>query len=268
MNIKNASGTQHNTLYSGYNFTRKADPYISNRLMHFLSPEKKAFYLDIGCGAGTYAIDLNAKGLKFYGIDPSDKMIEDAMFKSQKIKWLHGSAEAIAVENKLFSGAIATLSIHHCLDFPASFAEINRVLKLKSKFVIFTALPEQMENYWLREYFPKMMQQSIKQMPSMNLITQAMLHTGFKLVTSEKYFIQNDLKDLFLYSGKNHPAIYLDENVRKGIPSFSTFSDAEELHQGLKHLSLDLVNGKFNSVRQRYNDISGDYVFLVMEKVG
>ena len=68
-------------------------------------PEKRAFYLDIGCGTGNYTIDLNRKGLKFYGVDPSAKMLEEAMFKSQKIKWLEGTAESIAVENNIFCGS-------------------------------------------------------------------------------------------------------------------------------------------------------------------
>ncbi|HET6540194.1 MAG TPA: class I SAM-dependent methyltransferase [Chryseolinea sp.] len=257
----------YNAIGTGYDLTRRADPFICDRLMHFLSPEKGAFYLDIGCGTGNYTIDLNAKGLKFYGVDPSSKMLEEAMFKSQKIKWLEGTAESISVEGKIFAGAIAVLTLHHWLDFPASFSEINRVLKLRGRFIIFTALPEQMENYWLRHYFPEMMRHAVKQMPSLKLINQAMYHTGFRLIQTEKYFVQGNLRDLFLYSGKDHPAIYLDEDVRSGISSFAYLSTPEELQMGLKHLASDLANGTFNAIRQRYNDALGDYSFLVLEKM-
>ena len=257
----------YNAIGTGYDLTRRADPFISNRLMHFLSPEKGAFYLDIGCGTGNYTIDLNAKGLKFYGVDPSAKMLEEAMFKSQKIKWLEGTAESISVEDKIFSGAIAVLTLHHWLDFPASFSEINRVLKLRGKFIIFTALPEQMENYWLHHYFPEMMHRSVKQMPSLKLISQAVQHTGFNLIQAEKYFVQNDLRDLFLYSGKNHPAIYLDEDVRNGISSFKYLSTPQELELSLKHLAHDLANEQFDTVRKNYSDEPGDYMFLVLEKI-
>ena len=81
----------------------------------FCRQRKGRFYLDIGCGTGNYTIDLNARGLKFYGVDPSSKMLEEAMFKSQKIKWLEGTAESISVEDKIFAGAIAVLTLHHWL---------------------------------------------------------------------------------------------------------------------------------------------------------
>jgi ubiquinone/menaquinone biosynthesis C-methylase UbiE len=262
------SGTSYDTIGSEYNITRRADPYLCERLMHYLSPEKKEFYLDIGCGTGNYTMELNDKGIKFYGVDPSDKMLQEAKFKSQRINWLQGSAESIPVENKFFAGAIATLTLHHWLDLPASFSEINRVLKMKSRFIIFTALPEQMENYWLRHYFPGMMQRSIKQMSTLSLIRQAMRYTGFKFIDSEKYFVQEDLKDLFLYSGKNHPALYLDEQIRNGISSFASLSDPGELREGLKNLALDLANARFSKVKDMYNDSAGDYMFLVLEKVG
>jgi len=261
-------GTElYNAIGTGYDLTRKADPYICNKIIQFLSPEKRSFYLDVGCGTGNYTIDLNNKGLKFYGVDPSARMLEEAMFKSQKIKWMEGTAESISVEDKIFNGAIAVLTVHHWLDFPASFSEINRVLKIRGSFIIFTALPEQMENYWLHHYFPEMMRRSVKQMPSLRLINQAIHHTGFKLISSEKYFVQENLKDLFLYSGKNHPAIYLDEDVRKGISSFVNLSSSAETQTGLKNLAIDLANGTFEDVRKNYNDDLGDYMFLVLEKI-
>jgi hypothetical protein len=141
------------------------------------------------------------------------------------------------------------------------------VLRPRGKFIIFTALPEQMENYWLQHYFPEMMHRTIKQVPSLKLITQAMHHTGFKLVGSEKYFVQENLKDLFLYSGKNHPAIYLDGDVRNGISSFSSFCTKVEADIGLRNLAHDLANGEFSSVRKKYKDDQGDYIFLVLEKI-
>jgi ubiquinone/menaquinone biosynthesis C-methylase UbiE len=261
-------GTElYNAIGAGYDLTRRADPHLCDKLMHFLSPEKKSFYLDIGCGTGNYTINLNDRGLKFYGVDPSSKMLEEAMFKSQKIKWLQGTSESISVEDKIFAGAIAVLTLHHWLDFSVSFSEINRVLKLRGKFVIFTSLPEQMENYWLHHYFPEMMRKAVKQMPSMKLINQAIHHTGFRLINSEKYFIHENFKDLFLYSGKNHPAIYLDRDVRNTISSFAYLSNPEELQTGLKNLALDLVNGNFKTIREKYSDDLGDYLFFVLEKI-
>ena len=119
----------YNEIGMGYNLTRQADPYISDRLFDLLAPRKGEFYLDIGCGTGNYTIELNKRGVKFYGVDPSDKMLEEAKFKSQKIIWVNGSAESVPVENKYFRGSIATLTVHHWDNLPTAFLEISRVLK-------------------------------------------------------------------------------------------------------------------------------------------
>ena len=119
----------YNAIGTGYDLTRRADPYICDRLMHFLSPEKGHFILISDAAPEITPLRSTARGLKFYGVDPSSKMLEEAMFKSQKIKWLEGTAESISVEDKIFSGAIAVLTLHYWLDFAASFSEINRVLR-------------------------------------------------------------------------------------------------------------------------------------------
>lgn len=262
------SESSYHPLGWSYNTVRRADPYLTGRLIDHLYPEKKEFHLDIGCGTGNYTIAMNDRGSKFYGVDPSDKLLQEARFRSQKINWIQGLSQSIPVENKFFSGATAMMTIHQWLDFPASFLEINRVLKMKSRFVIFTALPEQMETYWLHHYFPGMMQRSIKQMPTLNLIRQAVRHTGFRLIHSETYSVQDSIQDLLLYSGKNHPALYLDEQVRNEMSSFKNLSDPSEIKDGLKNLAMDLANGKFQAIKRQHDDAAGDYIFLVLQKIG
>jgi len=100
----------YNTIGMGYNATRQADPYITDKLFEFLSPERGNLFLDIGCGTGNYTIALAEKGLDFYGVEPSEKMLDIAKTKNKNINWQTGFAEQIPTQNNMFNGVVATLT--------------------------------------------------------------------------------------------------------------------------------------------------------------
>ena len=250
----------------GYNATRRADPYITGELFWFLLPRTEGQYLDIGCGTGNYTIELSNRGLHLYGVEPSAKMLDIARSRSTNVKWVKGQAEQIPVEGQFFDGIVATLTIHHWGDLGKAFKELHRVLKADGKIVLFTALPAQMQGYWLNYYFPKMLADSIAQMPALDVIESAAAGAGFKITGTEKYFIQPDLQDLFLYSGKNSPSVYFKEDVRKGISSFSALANREEVERGLLLLRQHVGQGGFEAVRSQFDDGQGDYLFITMGK--
>ncbi len=257
----------YNTIGTTYNNFRKADPYLVSRLHALLSPQKDKLYLDIGCGTGNYTLALHDKGVNFIAVDPSDIMLEAAGKKSNSIKWLKGSAEKISSENNSFDGAIATLTIHHWQNMDLGFSELSRVLKPGSKLVFFTSAPEQTNGYWLSHYFPTIIPESAKGLPAIELIEKAGRENGFKFIVREDYFVKEDIEDLFLQSGKHKPEIYFNEEVRKGISTFALNKDQKELQEGLEQLKKDIDSGNFNSVKQKYDNIIGDYCFLVFEKL-
>jgi ubiquinone/menaquinone biosynthesis C-methylase UbiE len=260
----------HQILYDniglGYNSTRQADPFIAEKLFQFLAPPNGRLYIDIGCGTGNYTIALANKGLNFYGIEPSAKMLGIARLKHDKINWLLARAEEIPLNDNLFEGAIATLTIHHWSDVKKALKEIHRILKTDGKFVLFTATPEQMKGYWLNHYFPRMLNDSILQMPSFDTVNDALAQAGFVVTRTEKYFIQDDLQDHFLYVGKNRPGLYFEESIRKGISSFSALANAEEVQKGLSELDNDIKRDRFKTIKQKYDNDLGDYLFIVAEK--
>jgi len=250
----------------GYNATRQADAYLTDRLYRLLIPKPGGIYVDIGCGTGNYTMALAEKGIDFCGVEPSEKMLEEARLRNGDINWLKGTAENLPLDSGVFDGGIATLTIHHWPDLPKAFREIYRVLKPGAKLVIFTATPEQMQGYWLNHYFPKMLADSIVQMPSFETVKAAATEAGFVVAGTEKYFIQNDLQDHFLYAGKNRPALYFDEAVRAGISSFSALANVEEVRNGLERLHHDMESGWFEQVKSGYENDLGDYLFITLEK--
>ncbi len=259
---------KYDKIGTGYNSTRQADPYLTSRLFSLLRPQNNKQYLDIGCGTGNYTCVLAEKGLNFIGVEPSEKMLSEAKSKNQNIKWLNGTAEQIPAGDKTFDGIIATLTIHHWTDIKKAFIELNRVLADNGRIILFTSTPEQMKGYWLNHYFPKMLYSSIVQMPSLDKIRNAANEAKLKISGIEKYFIKDDLKDCFLYVGKNNPERYFDEQIRHGISSFSSLANIDEVKQGLTKLRKEIDNNEFEQIKKQYDNDLGDYLFITIDKKG
>ncbi len=249
-----------------YDRTRRADPRIATRLDALLQPEPGGRYLDVGCGTGNYTVSLAARGLTIVGVDQSTTMLRAALTKDPRVAWRRGDAASLPFRNGAFQGAICTLAIHHFPDLGAAFAEVSRVLA-QGRFVIFTATPEQMGRYWLKAYFPRMLERSIDQMPSLSAIEAALAKAGFRLVGVEPWDVPPDLADHFFYAGKHRPELYLDADVRRGISSFAKLTNAEEVEGGLARLRYDIRTGRIAAVMHAHAHPGGDYSFVVAEKL-
>ena len=88
----------------------------------------------------------------------------------------------------------------------------------------------------------------------------------FQIECEEKYDVAPDLKDLFLYCGKNRPERYLDPHIRSGISTFADAPDADEIDRGLKRLADDIESGRINRVIRSFAHDGGDYMFTVARK--
>ena len=225
---------KYDRIGKNYNLTRNSDPYLAQRFYELLNPKPKKKYLDIGCGTGNYTLALHHKGVDIEGMDKSALMLDKAKSRSNAINWILADVSDIPVADSTYAGAVACLTIHHWKDYEKAFNEIGRILDEHGTLVIFTSSPKQMEHYWLNHYFPNMMAASINQMPAIDYVYSLLKQSGFKIIDTIPYFVKKDLQDLFLYSGKMRPDIYLRKEVRNGISSFSTLAHQEEVSLGLK----------------------------------
>jgi hypothetical protein len=103
-------------------------------------------------------------------------------------------------------------------------------------------------------------------MPKHERIVRNLKRAGFRYVFAEKYEVTSQLQDLFLYSGKHRPEIYLDPQVRNGISTFANFADCSEIEDGCQRLRKDIQSGWIEEVMTAYNHDGGDYLFVVAEK--
>ena len=248
----------------GYDATRRADPHIAGRLRELLRLPAGGRCLDVGCGTGNYTLAL-AAGLRMVGMDVSRRMLEVARAKQGAACLVQGDAVTLPFRAGAFKGAICTLAVHHFAAMGPAFAEVARVLGA-GRFVLFTDDPEQMRGYWLNEYFPEMMARSIRQMPPVESVIAALRAAGFGEVTVEPYEVAPTLRDLFLYSGKQRPGLYLDPRVRAGISSFAVLADPTEVQQGCERLAADVASGRFAEVAASYRHDRGDYLFVVAQR--
>ena len=98
------------------------------------------------------------------------------------------------------------------------------------------------------------------------LVTGALIRAGFASIETERFDIRDDLQDFFLYSGNHRPEMYLDEGVRRGIPTFASLADLEEVTSGCLRLAEDIRSGRIDEVMAAYENRGGDYLFVVAEK--
>jgi ubiquinone/menaquinone biosynthesis C-methylase UbiE len=249
----------------GYDTTRRVDPSIAARLVALLDADTGFRCLDVACGTGNYTNALSQLGLDMVGIDQSPTMLATARDKFPAISWRQADVTALPFADAVFAGAVCTLAIHHFGDIDAAVAEMLRVVG--GRIVIFTSTPEQMRQYWLNAYFPGIMERSIERMPSLARLAAAISRCDGEIVSIEPWFIPTEPIDLFLYSGKYKPEIYLDGRVRRGISSFAELGDAQEIADGLARLSGDIGSGAIASVMARFASDLGDYTFVTARKL-
>ena len=256
----------YDTIGRTYDTTRKADPSITQCLARLLNLKSGARYLDVGCGTGNYTVALQNLGAQMHGLELTTTMLDKARFKSTRVRWIQGNAEAIPFRDRCFDGVIATVTIHHWRALRPGFDEVFRVIG-SGCFVLFTGDHAQMNGYWLKEYFPEAIAASLKQMPPAEYVMEQLQQVGFTEVRRESWEVPRDIQDWFLYAGKYQPEIYLDPNVRAGISFFAQgVCTPAETDAGCAKLAADIKSGRIEQVVESYRHNLGDYLFVFATK--
>ncbi len=208
-----------------YSVSRGTDPKIAKTL--YAELEGATRIINIGAGTGSYEpvhIDLVA-------VEPSSEMIAQRHQDAHPVK--QASAEKLPFDDNTFSHAMTILSMHHWVDKPAAFAEINRVAT--DKFVAITWDP-QSEPFWLtRDYFPEIYEMDRAIFPYLDEFVE-----HFDDVKMETLLVPSDCEDGFFAAFWKRPGAYLDPKVRQAT---SPFSNVENLDESLQRLEDDLKSG-------------------------
>lgn len=106
----------YNLLYQDKDYSKESD-YIQSLLQKFVPQAKKI--LELGCGTGKHAKLLNKKGYEVFGIDLSQKMINQA--KSLDVNCSIGDVRSFRVKQKFD----AVLSLFHVASYQTSNKDIS-----------------------------------------------------------------------------------------------------------------------------------------------
>ncbi len=256
--------TLYNSIGRGYNRTRQPDKRIVDESIGLLELPAGKTIADIGAGTGNYSNAIADRGYQVIAIEPSLTMQSQAQPHSN-VSWITAASESIPLADNTVDGAIVMLALHHFQDIALGIKEINRIVA-GGNIVIFAFEQSKIPDFWLTDYFPYFINDTLNTFPSTKVIAQQIKQITQKQVEIIPFLLPTDLSDLFAASGWHRPEIYLNASVRNGISTFSKMP-SEELEWGINKLATELDNGvwlqKYGQIQQLQMYDAGYRIFVV-----
>ena len=192
--------------------------------------------VDLGCGTGRFSEGLASKfDTKVIGIDPSIKMLEQALAKSRddRVQYMNGDSESIPLPSRVVDMIFMSMSFHHFSNPGASILECRRVLREQGVVVLRTGTIEQISLYPYIPFFPS--SGSILEEILLNLKdTQSVFESsGFRMIGS-KVIAQTIAPDWESYADK----------VAAGGDSVLAKLSTEEFNSGLEAIRAYALDSK------------------------
>jgi ubiquinone/menaquinone biosynthesis C-methylase UbiE len=149
------------TIPAVYDRGRDHGPEVLNLWMSVIESHVDAgsisTILDLGCGTGRFSEALaNRFGARVVGVDPSEKMLEQARRKRRGngVHYERGTAEAIPLVDGAVDMIFMSMSVHHFHDPQQAAWECRRVLRADGNVVVRTGTREQIPSYPYLPFFP------------------------------------------------------------------------------------------------------------------
>jgi ubiquinone/menaquinone biosynthesis C-methylase UbiE len=136
--------------------------------------------VDLGCGTGRFS-DLLAGhfGVEVIGIDPSQKMLDQARQKTKtdKVSYRQGPAEAMPLPDDCADLVFMSMSYHHLSDPAAAATECHRVLRQGGHVCVRNGTRE--TDFPHRHFFPGLQPLIDSQLPSRQEMRRVFTAGGF-----------------------------------------------------------------------------------------
>jgi len=150
--------------------------------------------LDLGCGTGSYAIELMRKtSAKVHGIDPSAEMIKVARGKDlgNTISWHVGVAESLPFAPETFDCIFASQVWHHIGDKQKAADECYRNLKRGTPLIVRTISHKQWKKKTAVKFFPDVLPSQLEVYPTLEEFRQYFEKAGFSSVSTRPYQLES-----------------------------------------------------------------------------
>jgi SAM-dependent methyltransferase len=208
-----------------YAIQRHPDPRISSVITHAL--ENAETVISVGTGTGSY----EPQDRTVIAVEPSLTMIRQRAPGSAPV--IQALAGNLPFDGATFDAGLAVLTIHHWDNRQQGLQELVRVVR--GRIVIMTFNPSS-RGFWLTEdYFPEILDIDRRILPSMEELRDSLGEIAVHPLP-----IPYDCVDGFLGAYWRRPHMYLNEQVRQAISSFSKLEDVEP---GVTRLQRDLADG-------------------------
>jgi SAM-dependent methyltransferase len=208
-----------------YAIQRHPDPRISSVITHAL--ENAETVINVGAGTGSY----EPQDRTVIAVEPSLTMIRQRAPGSAPV--IQALAGNLPFDDATFDAGLAVLTIHHWDNRHQGLQELVRVVR--GRIVIMTFNPSS-RGFWLTEdYFPEILDIDRRILPSMEELRDSLGEIAVHPLP-----IPHDCVDGFLGAYWRRPHMYLNEQVRQAISSFSKLEDVEP---GVTRLQRDLADG-------------------------
>jgi len=194
--------------------------------IHIGGTATSSLVVDLGCGTGRFS-DLIATGLgvEVIGIDPSQKMIEQARRKNPKgkVSYRQAPAEVLPLADSCADLIFMSNVYHHLGNPAAAAAECYRVLRPSGHVCVRNSTRE--NDFPHRHFFPGLEALIDSQLPSQDDIRRVFVDGGFTPVVQEKVrqVIAPNWSSLVEKSGlraDSFLARLADEDFEKGMAAF------------------------------------------------
>jgi ubiquinone/menaquinone biosynthesis C-methylase UbiE len=177
--------------------------------------------LEVGCGTGNYVASLQSlTGCSCWGIDPSQKMLDEAQGQSARVTFQRGTATEIPFPDGFFDLVFCVDVIHHVAERQAYFQEAHRVLRSNGKVCTVT------DSEWiirhrqpLALYFPETVEADLKRYPRVSELRDMMEQVGFGDIVERTVEFSYNLTDISAYRDKTFSCLHLisDKAFQEGI---------------------------------------------------
>jgi SAM-dependent methyltransferase len=200
---------------------RRPHPGVVDRLLSGVPLGPRSRVLDVGCGSGNYAIALQARSLaRTRGLDPSRRMIAQAVRRSTAVRWAVGRAEALPFASEAFDLAFSVDVIHHVSHRPGFFGEAWRVLGPGGRLCTATDSEADIARRTpLSVYFPETVAVERGRYPRIASLKREMQAAGFEAIAEEPVTFDYLLTEAAAYRDRAFSSLHLipEPAFRRGL---------------------------------------------------
>jgi SAM-dependent methyltransferase len=203
-------------------------------LLKQVAPER---VLEVGCGTGHWLLELKDAAPFLFGLDLSSGMLQTACRHGLTSTLIRGDAGLLPFPNETFDLLYCVNAFHHFASPREFIQDARRILRRGGALSITGMDPHSRRGYWyIYDYFPRTKEIDLARFPSVDVLIDWMLSSGFKEVDCRPAE--------HIRSRKVGDEVLEDAFLQKNSTSQLVLLTDEEYAAGLALIKADLSQAK------------------------